>query len=72
MTISANSAPDGKNVIFVDVKKVMLTIGGVLLAALIIFVLQALLRNYSFASRRRRNIQKKNKRYKSEFDDFDF
>ncbi|MBR6329449.1 MAG: D-alanyl-D-alanine carboxypeptidase [Lachnospiraceae bacterium] len=72
VTISANSAPDGKNVIFVDVKKVMLTIGGVLLAALIIFVLQALLRNYSFASRRRRNIQKKNKRYKSEFDDFDF
>ena len=72
ITLSENQSGDGKKRVFVDVKKVFIISGIVLGLLLVIFVLQALLRNYSFALRRRRNIMKKNKRYKSEFDDFDF
>ncbi len=72
VTLSANESGDGKKRVFVDVKKVLIVSGIVLGVLLVAFVLQALLRNYSFAMRRRRNIMKKNKRYKSEFDDYDF
>ena len=72
MTLTQEQTAEGRSVIYVNVRMVFIIMGIVLLLAIVIFVMQALLRNFAFASRRRRNIMKKNKRYKSEFDDFDF
>ncbi len=72
ITLTDEHLADGRSIVYVNVRTVIIIIVSVLLLSVIIFVMQALLRNYTFASRRRRNIQKKNKRYKSEFDDFDF
>lgn len=60
------------NVIFVNYLPILIGIGIVIFALFIIFIIIAILKNYSFALRRRRNIKKRSRRYKSEFDDFDF
>ena len=62
----------GKNVTFVNLKKVLLIVGGSVGGIFLIFVIVAFIRNYNFAGRRRRNIKKRTKRYHSEFDKFDF
>ncbi len=62
----------GENVIFVNLKKVLLIAGGSVGGVFVIFVIVAFIRNYNFAGRRRRNIKKRTKRYHSEFDKFDF
>ncbi|MBR4174214.1 MAG: hypothetical protein IKR56_02625, partial [Lachnospiraceae bacterium] len=72
VTLDEEIEKSGKSIVFVDIKKVLIILGIVLGACLLIFILQAIARNYSFASRRRRKIIKKHKRYRSEFDDFDF
>ena len=72
VTLDEEIEKSGKSIVFVDIKKVLIIIGIVIGACLLIFILQAIARNYSFASRRRRKIIKKHKRYRSEFDDFDF
>lgn len=60
------------NVIFVRIKIVLLVILGIFVAAALLFVGQAFLKNYHFSKRRRRKIERRHKRYTSEFDDFDF
>ena len=62
----------GENVTFINLKKVLLVVGGSVGGIFLIFVLVAFIRNYNFAGRRRRNIKKRTKRYHSEFDKFDF
>jgi len=71
-TLADERAKSGINVVFVNIKPVLIGLAVVLVLVFIIFLLQAILRNFNFARRRRKNILKRNKRYKSEFDDFDF
>ena len=60
------------NVIYINIRTIMI-IGIVAVAILIIVLLLWLLfRKNSYSNRRRRNILKRNRRYNSEFDDFDF
>ncbi len=60
------------NVIYINIRTIMI-IGIVAVAILIIvLVLWLLFRKNSYSNRRRRNILKRNRRYNSEFDDFDF
>ena len=64
---------DGKPlVIFVNIRK--LVIGGSIILGILItvVVLLVLFRTNRYASRRRRSIRKRNRRYVSEFDHFDF
>lgn len=69
--VSENAASDN-NVIFVNLKKILIA-AGILAAVLLLFIIiRAIIKNYNFSGRRRRNIRKKNRRYHSEFDDFDF
>lgn len=71
-TLADERAKNGINVVFVNIKPILIGSGILLAIVFIIFLLQAFLRNFNFAQRRRRNILKRNKRYKSEFDDYDF
>ena len=68
---SANSV-SANSIIYVNVK--YLWIAGIILGALllIIFILWLIFRHNHYANRRRKNILKHNRRYSSEFDDFDF
>ena len=70
-TAPADSADKG-DVIFVDSNMVMIvgiTIGAVIIVLIIIWLLT---RNNHYSNKRRRSILKRNRRYSSEFDDFDF
>ncbi len=59
--------------VFLDIRKVLITAGIVVGALFIILLILLFIRNYFFsAQRRRRKIRKRNRRYFSEFDDFDF
>lgn len=60
------------NIIFVNYKPILIGAGAVVGALFMIFIIHALLKNFSFSRRRRRNISRRSRRYKSEFDDFDF
>jgi len=60
------------NIIFINYKPILIISGSVIGALFLIFIVHAFLKNYSFSRRRRSNIIKRNRRYKSEFDDFDF
>ena len=71
-SVSAADLKKGQNVVFVNAVPILIIVGVVILLFFIIFTIGALLKNYSFAQRRRKNIIKKSRRYKSEFDDFDF
>ncbi|MCR5526215.1 MAG: D-alanyl-D-alanine carboxypeptidase [Lachnospiraceae bacterium] len=68
---SANSVSANK-IIYINVKYIW--IGGFVLGALIliIVILWLIFRHNHYSNRRRKNILKRNKRYSSEFDDFDF
>lgn len=70
--IDAKELNGNRNIIFVNIVPILIVTGSVILLLFIIFTISALLKNYNFALRRRRNIIRRNKRYKSEFDDFDF
>lgn len=63
---------DGKKVIFLDIRPYI--IGFIIIVVLLftIFLVRALLKNYNFSRRRRKNLRKRARRYISEFDDFDF
>lgn len=64
-----------KNATFINVKHIVLAIAGVVLAAIIVFVVRGILKDYQFAKRRRAVMsrKKRNKRgIKSEFEDFKF
>lgn len=60
------------NIIFVNYKPILIIAGSIIGALFLIFIVHAFLKNYSFSRRRRSNIIKRNRRYKSEFDNFDF
>jgi len=62
----------GENVTYINLKKVLLITVSVIGGLFVIFLLISFIRNYNFASRRRRNIKKRSRRYHSEFDKFDF
>lgn len=63
---------DQSNILFVNYKPILIGIGSVVLALFIFFMLKAFFNNFSFSRRRRLKLIKKQRRYKSEFDDFDF
>ena len=80
-SVSGNVEPVGntqtdneekQKVIYVNIKTVIII--GIVAAVIliIILVLWLLFRKNSYSNRRRRNILKRNRRYGSEFDDFDF
>lgn len=71
-TVVKEREKEGINVVFVNVKPILIGIGILIVIVLISFILHALFKNYSFARKRRRNILRRSRRYKSEFDDFDF
>lgn len=71
-SISADTMHEGKNVYFVNIVPILIGVGSFILLLFILFIVRAFVRNYSFAKRRRKNIKKKSRRYRSEFDDFDF
>ena len=73
--VSKDGIPGFSNndVVFLDIKKVLIVAGIVAGAILIILLIILFIKNYFFsAQRRRRKIRKRNRRYFSEFDDFDF
>lgn len=75
VSTSANGIPGFNNngVVFLDIHKVLIAAGIVAGAVFIILLIILFIRNYFFsAQRRRRKIRKRNRRYFSEFDDFDF
>lgn len=63
---------NGKEVIFVNVRKIVIIVSVVIGLVITAVVLLVFFRTNRYASRRRRSIRKRNKRYTSEFDDFDF
>lgn len=71
-TASANNASADNGVIFVNIKKILLIAAIIIAVLLIAFLIRAIIKNYNFSGRRRHNIKKKNRRYHSEFDHFDF
>ncbi|MCR4589371.1 MAG: D-alanyl-D-alanine carboxypeptidase [Lachnospiraceae bacterium] len=74
-TLSANGAPGFNNagVVFLDIKQVLIIAGIAAGVVLIVLLIILFIKNYFFsAQRRRRKIRKRNRRYFSEFDDFDF
>lgn len=71
-TLSDEKKKSGINVIFVNVKYVIMCLVGLLILVLLVFIIQAFAKNYSFSRRRRLKIIKNKRRYKSEFEDFDF
>lgn len=60
------------NIIFFNAKPYLIIAGIIIAALFIIFTIIALLKNMKPSRRRRMKIIKKNRRYKSPFDDFDF
>lgn len=74
-SVSADGTPgfDNDDVVFLDIKKVLIIAGIAVGVVLIILLIILFIKNYFFsAQRRRRKIRKRNRRYFSEFDDFDF
>lgn len=71
-TLSDEKKKSGVNVIFVNAKYVIFGLAGLLILVLLVFIIQAFAKNYSFSRRRRLKIIKNKRRYKSEFDDYDF
>ena len=70
--VSSNSFTNNKNVVFVNIKKILIAAGIIAGILLIVFIIRSILKNFNFSSRRRRNIKRRNRRYHSEFDHFDF
>ena len=68
----ASNKNKDENIIFVNIVPILIIFGSLILIIFAAFTIRAFLKNYNFSQRRRKNIIKKNKRYKSEFDDFDF
>ena len=68
------STPDAAdNVVFVNVRKVIIWVVGIAGLLILIFVIKAIIDNYQFAKRRSvRNRHKKRKQIPSPFDDYDF
>lgn len=70
---SKHSSVTKDNVIFVRIKIVVILMLVIIGVFILIFILQALFKNYHFSKRRSRKIaRKKRRRYISEFDDYDF
>ena len=61
-----------RNIIYVNIKILFIIIAVTVVLLIIILVFWLLFRKNSYSNRRRRNILKRNRRYGSEFDDFDF
>lgn len=73
--VSVDGVPGFNNdgVVFLDIHRLLIAAGIVAGAVFIILLIILFIRNYFFsAQRRRRKIKKRNRRYFSEFDDFDF
>ena len=63
---------DNDSVVFVNIKMILKIVGIVTAALLLISGIIYILKNYNFPGKRRRDIKRKNRRYHSEFDKFDF
>ncbi len=61
-----------RNIIYVNIKMLFIIIGITVVLLILILIFWLLFRKNSYSNKRRRNILKRNRRYGSEFDDFDF
>lgn len=59
-------------IVYVNIKKILQISGIVFIVLILLAASIYVLKNYNFPGRRRRSIKKKNRRYHSEFDHFDF
>lgn len=65
------SEEENKEVVFINVKKVIFCVVGVAGLLILLFVIKAIINNYQFAKRRKARLRHKKRRRYSQLDDFD-